>query len=63
MDVALRLEEPGEALQMDLLFTPEFQALRDHPEFVPLLERLGVVGYWQESGCTYDGKKAICTPD
>jgi DNA-binding winged helix-turn-helix (wHTH) protein/TolB-like protein len=63
MEVARQLEEPGEWFQMDLLFAPQLQALRDQPEFVPLLERLGVVGYWQESGCTYDGKKAICTPD
>jgi DNA-binding winged helix-turn-helix (wHTH) protein/TolB-like protein/Tfp pilus assembly protein PilF len=61
MDVARQLEEPGEWIQMDLLFSTEFQPLRDHPEFLPLLERLGVVSYWQESGCTYDGRKAICT--
>lgn len=63
MDVARQLEEPGEVLQMDLLFSPEFQPLRDHPEFLPLLERLGVIGYWQESGCTYDGRKAVCKPN
>jgi DNA-binding winged helix-turn-helix (wHTH) protein/TolB-like protein len=60
MDFARQLEEPGEWFQMDLLFTPELKPLRDHPEFMPLLERLGVVSYWQESGCTYDGTKAIC---
>ncbi|MDH3576321.1 MAG: winged helix-turn-helix domain-containing protein [Gammaproteobacteria bacterium] len=60
MAVARRLEEPGEIFAMDLLFTPEFQALREHPEFMPLLERLGVVDYWQETGCTFDGQKATC---
>ncbi len=60
MAVARRLEEPGEIFAMDLLFTPEFQALREHPEFMPLLERLGVVDYWQETGCVFDGQKAIC---
>jgi len=63
MDVARQLEEPGEVFQMDVLFTPELQPLRDHPEFMPLLERLGVVSYWRESGCAYDGKKASCTAD
>ena len=60
MAVARRLEEPGEIFAMDLLFTPEFQALREHPEFMPLLERLGVVVYWQETGCVFDGQKATC---
>lgn len=60
MAVARRLEEPGEFFQMDLLFAPELQALRDHSEFMPLLRRLGVVDYWQEVGCEFDGQKAVC---
>lgn len=60
MAVARRLEEPGEIFAMDLLFTPEFQSLREHPDFMPLLERLGVVDYWRETGCTFDGQKATC---
>ncbi len=63
MAVARRLEEPGEFFQMDLLFAPELQALRDHPGFMPLLQRLGVVDYWKEAGCEFDGKKAVCKPD
>ena len=63
MAVARRLEEPGEIFQMDLLFAPELQALRDHPGFMPLLQRLGVVDYWQEAGCEFDGKKAVCKSD
>ncbi len=63
MAVARRLEEPGEWFQMDLLFVPELQALRDHPDFMPLLERLGVVDYWNTAGCTFDGRKASCPAD
>lgn len=63
MAVARRLEEPGEWFQMDLLFAPQLQPLRDHPEFLPLLERLGVVDYWEEAGCTFDGRKATCAQD
>ncbi len=63
MAVARRLEEPGEWFQMDLLFAPELQALRDHPEFMPLLGRLGVVEYWEKAGCTFDGRKASCAAD
>jgi DNA-binding winged helix-turn-helix (wHTH) protein/TolB-like protein len=63
MAVARRLEEPGEWFQMDLLFAPELQALRDHAEFMPLLTRLGVVDYWQQAGCEFDGRKAVCRAD
>ena len=60
MAIAAELEKPGETFQMDLLFTPELQPLRDHPEFMPLLERLGVVDYWEQAGCSFDGHKAVC---
>ncbi len=63
MAEARRLEEPGEWFQMDLLFAPEMQPLRDHPEFMPLLERLGVVDYWKEAGCIFDGQRANCATD
>jgi len=63
MAVARKLEEPGEWFQMDLLYAPELQPLRDHAEFMPLLERLGVVDYWKKVGCTFDGQKATCPED
>jgi len=62
MAVARRLEEPGEWFQMDLLYAPELQSLRDHPDFMPLLQRLGVVEYWHATGCEFDGQKAVCGP-
>ncbi len=63
MAIATELEKPGETFQMDLLFTPELQPLRDHPGFMPLLERLGVVDYWEQAGCSFDGYRAVCVPD
>jgi len=63
MAIASELERPGETFQMDLLFTPELQGLREHPEFMPLLESLGVVDYWREAGCTFNGHKALCNRD
>ncbi|MGI9234306.1 MAG: winged helix-turn-helix domain-containing tetratricopeptide repeat protein [Woeseiaceae bacterium] len=63
MAVARRLEEHGEWFQMDLLYVPELQALRDHQDFMPLLERLGVVDYWLEAGCEFNGQKANCRLD
>ncbi len=61
--VARQLEQPGERFEMDLLFAPELQAMRDHPDFLPLLERLGVVAYWQQAGCEFNGQKAVCDAD
>ena len=63
MAIASELERPGETFQMDLLFTPELQGLREHPEFMPLLESLGVIDYWREAGCTFNGHKALCNRD
>ena len=63
MTIARRLVAPGEVFEMDLLYSPEFRMLREHPEFMPLLERLGVVRYWDEAGCSFDGNKAVCDSD
>ena len=60
MDIAERLPEPGEVFEMDLLYSPEFRELRKHPGFMPLLERLGVVRYWEQADCSFDGSKAVC---
>ncbi len=61
--VARRLEGPGEVFEMDLLYTPELAPLRNHQEFLPLLERLGIVDYWKAAGCTFDGWQASCRSD
>jgi len=60
MDIAVRLEEPGEYFEMDLLYIPELIALRQHPDFMPLLDRLGVIDYWQSRGCTWSDDKVHC---
>ena len=60
MRVAESLEGVGEAFEMDLLFAPELKAFRQHPDFMPLLERLGVTAYWQKIGCTWSGDRVIC---
>ncbi len=60
MLIARRLEGAGELFEMDLLYIPEIQPLRDHADFMPLLERLGVVEYWQQANCRWDGQKANC---
>jgi tetratricopeptide (TPR) repeat protein len=53
MDVARLLEEPGLRFSMEILFVPKLAPLRAHPDFLPLLERLGVVRYWDSVGCRW----------
>ena len=60
MEIARLLESEGEAFSTELIFIPEIAALRKHPGFMPLLERLGIVAYWDELGCTWDGDRVHC---
>ena len=63
MDVAGQLDEqPGEYFSMEILFIDELAPLRAHPEFMPLLENLGVVEHWKNVGCTWSDDKLQC-PD
>ncbi len=55
VEEAYRLLEPGmnlEALQWgsDTLFRPHMRAFRNDRRFMPLMARLGLLQYWQESG-------------
>ncbi len=60
MEIARLLELPGEAFSIELIFVPELAPLRQHPDFYPLLERLGIVAYWDEVGCNWDGDRVHC---
>jgi DNA-binding winged helix-turn-helix (wHTH) protein/TolB-like protein/Tfp pilus assembly protein PilF len=60
MRVARLLESEGEVFEMDLLFIPEVEPLREHPEFSDLLDALGILNYWQVRGCTWTGSGAVC---
>jgi TolB-like protein len=60
MQVAQKLEAPGEAFEMDLLFIPELKAVREHPEFIPLMTRLGITRYWESAGCIFTTEKVAC---
>jgi len=60
MDIARLLERPGMLFSMEILFIPELAPLRQHPDFLPLLERLGVTGYWSSVGCRWADDKVSC---
>ena len=60
MRIAKSLEGVGESFEMDLLFVPELKTFRQHPDFLPLLDRLGVTGYWETNACMWNGDRVIC---
>ena len=60
LEVARLLEQPGMVFSMEVLFIPELAPLRQHPDFLPLLERLGVVAYWNAVGCTWEDDRVNC---
>jgi len=63
MEVAALLENPGEAFEMDLLWIPEFAPLREHPAYLPLMERLGIVEYWRLHNCSFEDATVSCRDD
>jgi tetratricopeptide (TPR) repeat protein len=60
MRVAKLLLEPGEAFEMDLLWIPQFLPLRQHPDFLGLMEDLGVIEYWDLHGCRFENASVSC---
>ena len=60
MRVARLLDSEGEVFEMDLLFIPEVEPLREHPDFGDLLDALGITDYWRKRGCTWTGTSAVC---
>ena len=58
--VARLLETRGEVFEMDLLFIPEVQPLRAHPEFAELMTSLGIADYWKQRGCTWSERSVRC---
>jgi DNA-binding winged helix-turn-helix (wHTH) protein/TolB-like protein len=60
MEIAQLLKEPGEAFEMDLLFIPETEPLRKHPDFMPLMQELGLVAYWGSVGCVWELSQVSC---
>ncbi|MDJ0748898.1 MAG: winged helix-turn-helix domain-containing protein [Woeseiaceae bacterium] len=63
MEVAGQLDEqPGEYFSMEILFIDELAPLRAHRNFMPLLERVGVVEHWKNVGCAWSDDRLRC-PD
>ena len=60
MQLAERLEEPGEYFEMDLLWIPEFLPLRQREDFRSLMETLNVAEYWNLQNCKFIEAQVSC---
>jgi DNA-binding winged helix-turn-helix (wHTH) protein/tetratricopeptide (TPR) repeat protein/TolB-like protein len=60
IEVAMSLADEDEYSENDFLFMPELSPLRQHPEFLGLMEQLGIQSYWNEKGCTWRGDAVSC---
>lgn len=59
--VARMLVQPGELFEMEMLFLPEFIPLQRRPEFLELMQTLGVTDYWKSAGCVWQDFKVRCS--
>jgi len=50
----------GEVFEADILFIEQFQLLRDHPDFRPLMEEIGMTEHWSSVGCEWKDAGLQC---
>jgi len=60
IQLAMSSEEVRQFAEIDFLFLPELQPLREQPEFLDLMNVLGVQAYWDETGCTWQNDSVSC---
>jgi hypothetical protein len=60
LKVARMLAQPDQTVEMEMLFLPEFEPLRQRPEFLELMEALGVTDYWTQAGCVWRDLAVQC---
>jgi DNA-binding winged helix-turn-helix (wHTH) protein/TolB-like protein/Tfp pilus assembly protein PilF len=60
IEVALSLANNDDFFEMEFLFIPELRPLRLHPEFLGLIEKLGIQSYWNAKQCTWQEDAVSC---
>ena len=60
MEIARLQEQRSDMFSMEIYFIPEMAPLRQHDDFIPLLERLNVVDYWNDERCTWEDDRVTC---
>ena len=58
--VASGLTRQGETLGTDFLFLPELLPVRQHADFLALMEDLDIAAYWEEAGCVFQDAAVHC---
>jgi hypothetical protein len=62
MRIANQLAQPDASFELDMLFLPELLPLRQHPDFLQLMQKLGIQSYWQDNLCVWLDDSISC-PD
>jgi tetratricopeptide (TPR) repeat protein len=62
MRIANLLAQPDATFELDVLFLPELLPLRQHRDFLRLMQKLGIQSYWQDNGCVWLDDSVSC-PD
>jgi DNA-binding winged helix-turn-helix (wHTH) protein/TolB-like protein/Tfp pilus assembly protein PilF len=60
LSIARRLEQEGGLYELELVFTDEFRAMRQHPEFLAFIDAMGLSEYWASAGCTWENDAVRC---
>lgn len=60
MQEAVLLADSDGFFEMDFLFLEELRPLRQGPDFLLVMEKLGVRDYWEENGCSWQRDKVSC---
>ena len=46
--------------EIEILFTEEFRAFREHPGFEAFVNDVGLAAYWQSAGCRFENDRVTC---
>ena len=60
MNVAMALANSDAFSEVDFLFAPELRPLREHPQFMTLMKKLGVADYWEANRCVWEDDRVHC---
>lgn len=60
LTIARRLEQEDGLYETELLFTDEFRAMRQHPDFEELVTAIGLSEYWASAGCNWSDDRVRC---
>ena len=60
LTIARRLELEDGLYEPELLFTDEFRAMRQHPDFADFIRTIGLTEYWTSAGCSWSNDALRC---